>query len=138
MRPVRFAAPLLAAAVLAAPHALAQDKGNPIAEQVKASLKDPTKPFTMLVLLETKEGTGDKFEAAFTKAVGPTRKEKGCLAYDLNRDTKATTKYVLYERWQNLASLEAHLNAPHITTLLKEVGDLLAGPPEVKVLLPAA
>src|SRR5262245_39834258 len=128
---VRRAAALLAATAalaLSAP-APAQEKPNPIAAQVKAAVKDPAKPFTMLVHLKTREGAGKKFEAAFAKAIKPTRKEKGCLAYDLNHDPKTPTRYLLYERWENLASLEAHLKSAHITALLKELGDLLEGPP---------
>jgi quinol monooxygenase YgiN len=121
-----------------APHdAWAGEKANPIVAQVKAGLKDPTRPFTLIVRLQTKEDVGAKFEAAFAKAVAPTRKEKGCLAYQLNRDGKKPANYLLYERWQNLAALEAHLKAPHITALLGEIGDLLDGPPELHVLVPA-
>jgi quinol monooxygenase YgiN len=113
-----------------------QDKPDPIVAAVKAAVKDPTKPFTMLVRFRTREGAEPKFEAAFAKAVKATRAEKGCLAYDLNRDPRAATQYLLYERWRDLRSLEAHLKAAHITALLKEVGALLAGPPEVQVLTP--
>lgn len=130
-------AALLVLSVLFVPGATGQEKQNPIAAQVKASLKDPTKPFTMIVSLEIKEGMADKFEAAMAKAIKPTRKEKGCVTYDLSRDTKTPTQYLLYERWQNLSTLEAHLESQHITTLLKELADLLAKPPELRVLVPA-
>jgi quinol monooxygenase YgiN len=133
------ALPLAALATLAllAPGAAGQEKPNPIVATVKAALKDPSRPFTLVVQIQLKEGNGDKFEAAFAKAIKATRKEKGCLAYDLNRDTKTPTGYQVYERWSNLAALEAHLKSEHITTLLREIGDLLASPPEGRVLLPA-
>jgi len=130
---------LLAGAILAlAPQVPGQDKAQGIADQVKALVKEPGKPFTMLVTLQAKDGTQARFESAFAKAVKATRKEKGCLAYDLNRDGKTPTQYVLYERWQDFPSLEAHLKTAHIATLLGELGDLLAGPPEVRVLTPAS
>ena len=91
----------------------------------------------MLVLLKLKEGTGQKFEAAFATAAAATRKEKGCITYELSRSAKAPNRYLAYERWKDLAALEAHLKAKHITTLLAEIGDLLDGPPEVQVFLPA-
>ena len=121
---------------LVGPRAWSDDQPHPIAAQVKGALKDPAKPFTMLVQLKTKEGSEAKVEAAFVKAIKPTRQEKGCLAYELSRDAKTPTQYLLYERWQNLPSLEAHLKAQHITTLLAELGDLLAAPPEVRVFVP--
>ncbi|MSQ97316.1 MAG: antibiotic biosynthesis monooxygenase [Gemmataceae bacterium] len=129
--------PFLIVALALVAQAPAQDKENPIATEVKANLKDPTKPFTMFVHVKIKVGAGSKFEAAFAKAIVGTRKEKGNKAYDLNRSVKAPNEYVVYERWQDLAALQAHLKTPHITTLLTEIGDLLDGPPEVKALLPA-
>ncbi|MCC6416693.1 MAG: antibiotic biosynthesis monooxygenase [Gemmataceae bacterium] len=138
MLPRLLAVAALAATALTAPVAPAQDKPNPIAAQVKASLKDSARPFTMLVSLQVKEGAAAKFEAAFAKAIKATRAEKGCRAYDLNRDTKTPTHYTLYERWANLPALEAHLRTAHITALLAEVGDLLAAPPKVRVLVPAS
>jgi quinol monooxygenase YgiN len=90
----------------------------------------------MFVHIKIKDGVADKFEAAFAKARTATRKEKGNKAYSLNRSTKAPREYVVYERWHDLAALEAHLKTPHITTLLSEIGDLFDGPPSVTVFVP--
>src|SRR5262245_33826171 len=92
MPPRYLAAVPLAALAVLAPRAAGQEKPNPIVAAVKASLKDPTRPFTLLVHIQLKEGNGAKFEAAFAPAIKATRKEKGCLAYDLSRDTKTPTR----------------------------------------------
>jgi quinol monooxygenase YgiN len=128
----------VAMTVLLAGRAPAQDQPHPIAVMVKGVLKDPNMPFTLLVRFQAKEGAGEKLEAAFAKAAKATRQEKGCLVYQLNRDLKMSNNYVLYERWQNLAALEAHLKSQHITTLLTELNDLRAAQPEVEVLVPVA
>ena len=128
--------PVLAAALALAVPALAQEKEHPIATQVKASLKDPAKPFTLVISFRIKADSAAKFEAAFTKAAGPTRKEKGNRAYELSRAGKGSAEYVLYERWQDLAALQAHLQTPYITTLLAEMGDMLDGPPDLRVFVP--
>jgi quinol monooxygenase YgiN len=44
---------------------------------------------------------------------------------------------VVYERWQNLAALQAHLETDYIKTLLKAVGEVLEGGPELRILIPA-
>ena len=64
-----------------------------------------------------------------------TRKEKGCLTYDLNRDAKGG-QYTVYERWKDLAGLEAHLASDHIKALFGELGAVLDGQPETKILVP--
>jgi quinol monooxygenase YgiN len=129
-----FVLTMSVAAVCRAP---AGEKANPIVAQVKASVKDPTKPFTLIVRLRVKEDAGEKLEAAFAKAIKASRREKGCLAYDLNRDAKAPSLYLVYERWQNLEALEAHLKTPEITALLAQLRGLTDGPPEGQILVPA-
>jgi quinol monooxygenase YgiN len=134
MRPLVDAALVILLTQLFSPIVLAQN--NPIEREVKAHLKDPGKPFTMFVRVKIKHGAGPRFEAAFAKAITETRKEKGNKAYDLNRSENGT-EYIVYERWDNFAALQFHLKLPHITTLLEQIGDLLDGPPEVKVFFPA-
>jgi len=114
----------------------AEEKPNPVVAQVKAALKDVDKPFTLVVHIQVKKGSGKKFEAAFARAAKPTRKEKGCLTYDLNHDAKNPANYLVYERWRNLAALDAHLKSEHITRLFKDIGELLAAPPNSDVMLP--
>jgi quinol monooxygenase YgiN len=133
----RAAALVVLTGSLLLPGASAQDKPHPIVAAVKANLKDPSKPFTMIVHIQVKEGNGAKFEEAFAKAIGPTRKEKGCTRYDLNRDLKKAGHYLIYERWDNIDALDAHLKTKHITTLLMEIGDMLASPPEAEAMLPS-
>ena len=72
------------------------------------------------------------------KALTATRKEKGCITYDLNRDSKDAKRYVVYERWKSLADLAAHMKTDHIRTLLEALPDLTEGAPELRILLPAA
>ena len=134
---VLMIAPFTAGVVFRASQATAQEKGDPIASQFKAGLKDLNKPFTMIVRVQVKVGAEEQFEKAFARAIAGTRKEKGNIAYDLNRNARKTSNYLVYERWRDFAALEAHLKTEHITTLLSEIGDLLAMPPEVQLLLPA-
>jgi quinol monooxygenase YgiN len=131
----------LALAVLAVPFAgpaaLAQDKDDPIVAFAKAHVKEPNKPFTLVVIVKVKDGANAKFEAAFAKAQVATRKEKGCLTYDLNRDTEGGgARYVVYERWKSLADLEKHLRTDHIKTLLEVLREILDGMPELRILIP--
>src|SRR5262245_9809409 len=133
-----LATALLAVPLLAPATAGAQEKDNPIVALVKGAVKDRDRPFTLVVALKVKKGDEKKLEAAFAGAIKATRKEKGCLVYDLNRDASDPTRYEVYERWQSIADLEAHLNSGHIKALLAELGGLLDGAPMPRVLLPAA
>jgi quinol monooxygenase YgiN len=108
---------------------------DPIIAAVKGKLKDPAKPFTMTVTVKVKPGQEAAFEAAFAACRKETRKEAGNVAYDLNRDTDQPETYVLYERWQNLDALAAHMEAAHTKKLLGALSGFLEGPPAIKVYL---
>jgi autoinducer 2-degrading protein len=116
-----------------APRMVADD--HPVVAQVKEKLKDHNKPFTLGIRAKVKEGMGEKLEAAFAPARKLTLKEKGCLAYDLNKSADDETVYIVYERWANLAALEAHIKTPHTEKLLGTIHEYLDGPPEIRVFL---
>lgn len=103
----------------------------------QAELGGLRKPFSLVAKLQIKDGTQEKFEAAFAIAGRETQKDKGVIAYDLSREPKDSTRYVVYERWESLADLEAHLRTPHITALFGVIDELLAGAPEFRVFVPA-
>lgn len=130
--------PLLLSGLFLVASAPAQDKDkpNPIEAEVKASLKDPTKPFTMIVFVKIKGGEAAKFEAAFAKGRAGSRKEKGNLAYEMSRSAKSPNEYIVYERWKNFEALQAHFKEPHFTTMIGEISELLDGHPTVKVFIP--
>ncbi len=126
----------LLAVLLGPARAADADKEHPVVAAVKPQLTDPDKPFTLLVGIQTKEGAGNRFEAAFAKAARETHKEKGNLAYELNRDAKDPSQYVVYERWKSLADLETHLQTPYIKALLAELPEVTTGAPKLQVLVP--
>jgi quinol monooxygenase YgiN len=117
----------------------AQEKGPEAAilRAVKEGLSDPNKPFTLVVKFKVKEGQGAKFEAAMAKNVKETRKEKGNLAYELSRSAKGSG-YMIYERWDNLASLAAHLKTAHFKTAFEAVDPLLEKEIELDLMVPVS
>lgn len=129
---------MLGMLLVAAPTTQAQEKDDPIVAFVKPRLKDANKPFTLVVVVKVKEGAGERFETAFASALKGTRKEKGCITYDLNRDTGEAGRYMVYERWKSLADLEAHLKTEHIKALRMVLPDVTTGQPELQVLIPAS
>src|SRR4051794_27435154 len=124
--------PTLIPALLAALTLTADPQEHPIAAAVRPALKDPAKPFVMVVRIKVKDGAGPKFEAAFVKAAAASRKEPGNKAYDLSRSAKGANEYLVYERWANLAALEAHLKSPHFREVSAATQDLWSGPPDLQ------
>src|SRR5260370_25818053 len=113
------------------------DRVGGYVELFEASLNQPAKPFTIVARFSVKEGTQAKLEGAFARARAATQCEPGVIAYDLNRDTAESARYVAYERWKSLADLEFHLRTPYITKLMEEIDEVLAAAPEFNVLVPS-
>jgi quinol monooxygenase YgiN len=106
---------------------------HPAVALVKSKVKDPAKPFTLLVTIKAKAGKEKELEAAFAPCIAATKKEPGCLAYELNRDPDDSTNYFMFERFKSIAALEAHLKLEHTTKLLNTIPSLTDGEIKVKV-----
>jgi quinol monooxygenase YgiN len=125
--------PLLLAACLAlalASTAPAKDKDEEpeIITRLKKAKIDG--PFALIVRFQVKEGQQKAMLAAAKPCVKASRKEKGCLSYELHQDIADPTKFVFYERWKSPRDLAAHLKAEHTKKLITAVGKLVEGKPE--------
>ncbi|GAA5181921.1 hypothetical protein GCM10025771_29980 [Niveibacterium umoris] len=63
-----------------------------------------------------------------------TRQEEGCLRYDLYRDSGTPMRINTIEVWADEASLNRHMNAPHVKTAIMALIGKLAGIPQFRVL----
>jgi quinol monooxygenase YgiN len=106
---------------------------NPLVARVRAKVKDPALPFVLLVPIKVKAGMGKTLEEAFAPCVAGSRKEAGCLAYDLIRDPDDPTAYQVYEKFKSVAALEDHLKQAHTVKLLKALEPILDGEIRSKV-----
>lgn len=121
-----FVVAVLLAVVAGAPAA----DDHPVVAAAKKELKHPDKPFAMWVTVTAKAGKEKELEEAFLACQKEVRKEKGFLAYDINRG--ADRKYFFYEKWKGVDGLAEHIAAAHTQKLLKQFADLLDGDPKVE------
>src|SRR5688572_18999530 len=83
---------------IAALTAQAQDKEPDLPTRLK-SIKGP---FTMIVQVQVKKGEEKKFIDEAKPCVAATRKEKGCVAYELHQDQEDPTRFVFFEKWKSV------------------------------------
>jgi len=79
------------------------------------------------------EGHIDAVRAALESFVEPTRKEEGCLRYDLFQDIGDPLKFTFIEEWASPAALEAHSKSEHIAAGRARMAGKLSGPSWVQV-----
>jgi quinol monooxygenase YgiN len=75
--------------------------------------KLPKEAVTLIVQLRPREGQDMLLEAELRALVGPTRKEDGCLTYDLHRSADAPSAFLLHEIWASREAHTRHTNTPH-------------------------
>lgn len=65
-------------------------------------------------------------EAELRALVKPTRKEDGCLTYDLHRSADAPTAFLLHEVWASREAHSRHTHTPHFLRWNARKDSLLA------------
>jgi quinol monooxygenase YgiN len=96
-----------------------------------ARIKAMKGPFTLIVHFEVKKGEEAKVIEAAKPCIAATRKEKGCVSYDLHQDAEEPTKFTFVERWKGPEALLEHLEAEHTKALLSVVQKVSAGAPKL-------
>ena len=66
-----------------------------------------------MVLLRARDGQESLLEAELRALVGPTRKEEGCLQYDLHRGADQSGTFLFHEVWASREHHAAHTRTPH-------------------------
>jgi quinol monooxygenase YgiN len=75
--------------------------------------KLPKDAVTLVVILRPREGQEYLLEAELRALVGPTRKEEGCITYDLHRSVEPPKGFLLHEVWASREAHTAHTNTSH-------------------------
>ncbi len=88
---------------------------RPIRRRSKGAkvVKLPKHALTLAVIVRAKEGQELLLEAELRALVAPTRREEGCLQYDLYRSTDLAGQFFLHEVWASREHHAAHTRTPH-------------------------
>ena len=89
------------------------------------------KPITVVAQIKAKPGKEDQVRQELLSLVAPSRKDAGCLNYDLHQGTNDPTLFLFHENWTSKAHLDAHLQKPDLQAALARVGQLVAEPPQI-------
>jgi quinol monooxygenase YgiN len=83
--------------------------------------------------IHAKPGLEAALREVLESFVEHTRKEEGCLRYDLFVDLDDPTKFTFIEEWSSREALDAHSRSAHITAGRAKFPDLLSEPGWVQV-----
>lgn len=75
--------------------------------------KLPKDAVTLIVILRPREGQEILLEAELRALIGPTRKEEGCISYELHRAADPPGGFLLHEVWASRDAHTEHMHTPH-------------------------
>jgi quinol monooxygenase YgiN len=91
------------------------------------------KTITVIATFNAKSGKETELKKILLGFIAPTRKEAGCLNYDLHQSPDDPAQFLFHENWTSRAHLDAHLQNDHIKTALPRMDELCVGMPEIKL-----
>ena len=74
---------------------------------------------TIVANIHAAPGNEDLVYTELMKLMDPTRKEQGCLQYDLHRDNEDPAHFLFFENWENRELWQQHMNAAHLAAYLQ-------------------
>jgi quinol monooxygenase YgiN len=88
--------------------------------------KLPKGALTLVAILRAKEGQQLLLEAELRALVAPTRREEGCLQYDLHRGADQPGTFLFHEVWESREHHTTHTRTPHFLRWQARKDSLLA------------
>jgi quinol monooxygenase YgiN len=88
--------------------------------------KLPKDAVALVVMMHAKPGQEPLLQAELTALIRPTRKEDGCILYDLHRSTDIPTDFLFYEIWASREAHAEHKRTPHFVRWNARKDTLLA------------
>lgn len=86
---------------------------------------------TIVAFITAKPGMQQQVREVLLDLVEQTRKERGCVNYDLHQSQDNPREFVMYENWESAADLDAHAKSEHLQAFGKAAGHLLERPTDV-------
>ena len=74
----------------------------------------------------------EEVRALLAGTVAPTRKEEGCVSYELLQNRADPTDCKFVEEWRSDRDLEAHFNTEHLQDATRRVEGLVAEEPDIR------
>ena len=78
--------------------------------------------------IRAKAGKEEEMKKVLLGLIEPTRKESGCLRYELYQNQEDAADLTFVEEWESDAALDSHMQTPHFQAAVAKI-PLLAGAP---------
>jgi quinol monooxygenase YgiN len=77
----------------------------------------PKEGIILTAMVKAKPGQEEAVKEVLLELVEPTRKEPGCLGYNLHRSKSDKAQFMFYEQWASKEAIDAHGKMPYMKAL---------------------
>jgi quinol monooxygenase YgiN len=88
---------------------------------------------TVIATVRAKPGCEEQLKNTLLELIEPTRKEAGCVNYDLHQSIEEKGAFVFHENWRSKDAFDQHLKTPHFEATVAKCRDLIASAPEIRL-----
>ena len=74
---------------------------------------------TIVARIEANPDQIELVRAELLKLIEPTRKERGCIQYDLHQDNDNPAVFLFYETWESRELWQQHTSNKHLVEYMK-------------------
>jgi quinol monooxygenase YgiN len=79
----------------------------------------------VVAIVETSSEKATELKNVCLRLIEPTRKESGCLSYELYEDTTNPGRFTFIEEWESQEHLDVHLKTPHLVSAGEAFGKIV-------------
>src|SRR5947208_910338 len=85
--------------------------------------------------IKARSETVDEVRELLRGLVEPTRKEPGCVTYELLQNRDDPTDFTFVEEWESNAAFESHLASDHLEAIGPKLQPVLVDTPDIRTYL---
>lgn len=89
------------------------------------------KPLTVTARVKAGPGKEEEVLGHLLSLIEPSRKDPGCLNYDLHRSQTDPGSFLFHENWARRDLWDRHMAKPDLQAIISRLAPLLAEPPEI-------
>lgn len=93
-------------------------------------------PIIVIARARIRPDTRAMFLAAAEDCIAITRREHGCLAYDIHESVSEPGYFVFLQSWEQREHVDRHFAQPHYRAFLNVAGACVTEPPVIEVVEP--
>jgi quinol monooxygenase YgiN len=102
---------------------------SPVSSTLISSEQKPKKmnksTLKVVAIAETSIDKAMELKKVCLGLIEPTRKESGCISYELYEDTTNPGKFTFIEEWESQEHLDIHLKTPHLVAAGEAFGKIV-------------